>query len=357
MKKKTILKLLILAMIALVIVLAAMYFIIKGEDKAIPKEKLEEIEMYLRNTEFLNCVYNSPEEIRPYYILSVSKQAENQTKDDNAEYLYLLFEDKLEDLYPEVLASKSLNESEKALYIKADLLNENEETPLAYKKITYSIAKKIMLENTTLTETKVTEILEQFKNLDTVFYSELYDCFYLTIPGKDDLASSNSLECVRGTVKNNQYTVTYTLKFSDTITDTIEYEVSFYEDENGIYKFISNRCIEAEKMLKKAEEFEASLGSSTKIVEAEDGTVYAYKSVTSKEGQLYYINGGKNTAYYQILYIKKDKVDYYFMDGAYVYFDKSEDTKHYYMNCYPRGITKYDFNYLKENFTNVIKNT
>lgn len=344
-------------MLALVIVLVAMYFVVKGEDKPISDEKLEEIEIYLSNTEFLNCVYNTPEEIRPYYILSVSKQVENQTEDDRAEYLYLSFKDDLEEIYPEVLVSKNLSESEKVAYIKTDLLNENKEATLAYKKISYSVAKNMMLENTTLTEEKATEILEQFKNLDTVLYSELYNCFYLSIPGKDELASSNSLECIKGTVKNNQYTVTYTLKFSDTITDTIEYEVSFYEDENGIYKFISNRCIEAEKMLKQAEEFEASLGDSTKIIEAEDGTVYAYKSVTSKEGQKYYIDGGRNTAYYKILYIKKANVEYFFMDDAYVYFNKSEQTKYYYMNCYPRGITTYDFQFLKEGFANAIKNT
>lgn len=348
---------LILAMLALLIIIVTIFFIIKDKEQFISKERLEEIEKYLENTEFLNCVYNNPEEILPYYILSVSKQTENQTIDDKAEYLYLLFEEKLEDLYSEVLKSKNLNESEKIAYIKADLLNENKETPFAYKKIRYNVAKKIMLENTILTELKVTEILEQFKNLDTVFYSKLYDCFYLTLPGKDEFASSNSLECVNGTVRNNQYTVTYTLKFSDTITDTIEYEVSFYKDENGIYKFISNRCIETEKMLKKAKEFEASLGSNTKIVKTEDGTIYAYKSATSKEGQLYYINGGKKTEYYQILYIKKNKIDYYFMDEAYVYFDKSENTNRYYMNCYPRGITTYDFKYLKENFANAIKNT
>ena len=353
MKKKNVLKLLIIAMIALVVVLSMLYFILKGEEQEISQEKLEEIQMYLGSTEFLNCIYNSPEEIRPYYILSVSNKVETTTQDDKAEYLYLLFEDRLDEVYPEVMASKSLSENEKKAYIKADLLKENAEMELGQKKLSYKKAKEVLLENTSLTGEQVTKMLEEFKNLDTVTYSKNYDCFYITIPGKDKLAGSNSLKCIRGTVKDNIYTVTYTLKFSDTVTDTIEYEVCLSED----YKFISNRCTQAEQMLQKAAEFEASLGSNVKVVETEDGTVYAYKAVTSKEGQLYYINGGKKSAYYQILYIKKDKVDYYFMDDAYVYFDKSEDTKNYYMNCYPRGITTTDFLFLKEDFAEAIKNT
>ena len=357
MKKKSVLKLLILMLVALVIVLTMMYFVLKSEAKSISKEKLEEIQTYFANTEFLNCVYNSPEEIKPEYIFSVSERDEEQTQEDKAEYLYLAFASKIESLYPEVFASNSLSDAEKIAYIKADLLRENEETELKYKKFSYNLVQKILFENTTLSEQEVVNILEQLKTSDNVLYSKTYDCFYFSEPSKNEYASVNSLKCVKGRLIDNKYTVTYTLEFSDTITDTIEYEVCFYEDENGIYKFISNRCTQAEETLKKAQKFEESFGNSVKTIETEDGSVYAYKEVTSKEGDKYNINGGQSTAYCKILYIKTDSIDYYFMDDGYVYFDKSEKTKYYYMNCYPKGVTVYDFKYLQEKFANAIKNT
>ena len=45
------------------------------------------------------------------------------------------------------------------------------------------------------------------------------------------------------------------------------------------------------------------------------------------------------------------------MDNAYVYFDKSDDTNRYYMNCYPRGITTTDFVFIKQDFANALNNT
>ena len=163
------------------------------------------------------------------------------------------------------------------------------------------------------------------------------------------------LKCIKGTTSKGKYTVKYTLEVSDTIEDTIEFETSFYED-NGVYKFISNRCIDTEKIEQQIIEFERQ-NKDVKTVTDENGTIYAYKEASEKDGAEYYINGGKSTAYYRLYYIKTDNIDYYFMDDAYISLNKSEKAKYYYKNCYPRAILTYEFKTLQENFARVIKNT
>ena len=359
MRKKTLQKLIIVAILALAVTLLLLYFIMSGGKQNLSKEELQEIQTKLVSSAFLNCVYDNPESIRLNYIFAAYPEQESSSAEDDVEFLYLSVleeeEYRLENLYPEIMQSQTLTEREKMAAIREEIEDTAQLGNLFYDKYSYELAKEIVLENMYVTETEANQLLENLKVADNVLYSEDLNCFYFTQAGAEGIAGDKSLTCVSGTKQQGKYTVTYTLAFSDTLEDATEFEVSFYE-ENGNYQFVSNRCIRAEELLKKAEEFQQA-NQDARTVTGDDGTVYAYKSATSQDGRRYYVNGGKDSVYYKICYIKTETADYYFMDDAYVCFNTSEKTKYYYLNSYPRGIPSYEFEALAEKFSQAVKNT
>ena len=197
------------------------------------------------------------------------------------------------------------------------------------------------------------DLIEQLKNISNVFYSEEYNVFYFTTYGTNIIAGDNAMNCVSGKEKDGKYTVTYTVEFSDILTDNVEYKTTFYI-ENGKYKFESNICIQMENTKKKAEQFKEQY-KNAKVLTDKNGVVYAYYEVSPEEGDKYYINEGRELAYYKLLYVNADTIDYYFMNDGYIYFDKSESTRYYYKNAYPRGLSTSQFKKIQEDFAKCVR--
>ena len=166
MRKEKLFKLLVFLVLFLIMVLFLMYLIINNEGKTISKEQLQEIEIYLTSTCFLNSVYSSPEEIRLDYILASSNQSQATTQNDDAEYLYLAlmqnYNSEIESLYPEITNSLNLSESQKKAEIKNKHLAENAQRTLEYKKFSYDLIKQILIENIVIDD-RFNRAIEKYK--------------------------------------------------------------------------------------------------------------------------------------------------------------------------------------------------
>ena len=159
MKKKTVGLLISILIIFLLILLGAIFFLKNVDITNINSDKMREIEIELKKSAMLNCIYNTPEEIGIYYIFTSTPNL-GQITDDTA-----------------------------------------------YIKIPFSNAKQYLLNNTTISDINAERIIK-----DSTWYNKEDNCLYINnlpnkvIPSQYDFAIVSGL-CV----STNLYTIKYSM--------------------------------------------------------------------------------------------------------------------------------------------------